>query len=376
MKFINLFIVGYGTVAKALIDIINEKKEYLLQKTGKVLVICGICNSKTYIINRNGFSLDKIKEELFIGEENKDNKFIEAISSFKLSNSIFVDCTASKDIASLYIDIFSRNFSIVTCNKIANSLSYSLYKELFENALANNVFYRYETTVCAALPVLSTIEQIKNSGDNIFKAEGILSGTLNYLFSKYNGEVSFAALVKQARTKGYTEPDPRLDIAGTDVLRKFIILSREAGEAIESSYVNFEGFIPDNILAPDRTDFNSYSEEFYSKLEAYEPILKEKYNIAAKEGKKLRFIATLNKMNSLGRKAYLAIDPTLANDKAFTIAHVGLQAIDSSHAFYTLEGTDNAVILTTDYYPRGIVIKGAGAGGRQTASGLLNDIVR
>lgn len=400
-KRINLFIAGYGTVSKALVEILQEKKEYLSEKLGKELIICGLCNSKKYIVNRNGLNPATVGEELLREGElvqgenatgqnpakgeghdgatikglNINNKFLHVIGTLKLSNSVFIDCTADKDIAGSYIDLFRNKLSVVACNKIANSASYDSYRELFTNALEEEVSYKYETTVCAALPVLSTIAQLKNSGDTIFKIQGILSGTLNYLFSKYDGKISFATLVKKAREKGYTEPDPRLDLAGTDVLRKFIISSRETGEIIESSYVDFNGFIPQDILAPSNTNFNAYADEFYKKLEEYEPTLKAQYEAAAKNGKKLRFIATLDKMNSLGRKAYLAVDPSLAKDNAHTVARICLEEIDSTHPFYTLEGTDNAVIITSAYYPQSIVIKGAGAGALQTAGGVLNDIV-
>ncbi len=381
-KRINLFIAGCGTVGKTLTEIIDLKKDYLSHKLGKELVICGICNSRNYIINRNGIDTDDIKalsgkkESSVKAAKNTGNKFTEEITALRLDNSVFIDCTANKAVAGSYTDLFRNKLSVVTCNKIANSSSYDSYRELFAAALAEKVSYKYGTTVCAALPVLSTIEQQNNCGDNIFRAEGILSGTLNYLFSTYNGEISFAELVKQACLKGYAEPDPRLDLAGTDVLRKFIILSREAGEQIEASYVDFEGFIPDEILCPGITDFPGYADEFYKKLEEYEPVLKEKYRLAAKEGKKLRFTATLDKMNSIGRKAYLTVDPSLAKDNAQTVARIGLQEIEKNHPFYNLEGSDNAVILITDFYPRGIVIKGAGAGAFQTAGGILNDILK
>lgn len=382
---INLFIAGYGTVSKALVKILAEKKEFLQDKLGKELVICGICNSRHYLLNRNGIAPETIEAtlsgvsapaqgiQLF---KNTGNQFLEAISGLHLGNSVFVDCTANKNIAGSYTSLFRNKFAVVTCNKIANSAPYEAYKELFSTALSENTSYKYETTVCAALPVLATIEQQNNCGDNIFKIEGILSGTLNYLFSTYNGKTSFAKLVKEAREKGYAEPDPRLDLAGTDVLRKFIILSREAGEQIEGSYIDFEGFVPQEILAPEKVSFPEYADDFYKKLEVYEPVLKAEYEQAAKEGKRLRFVATLDKMNSLGRKAYLAVDPELAKENAHTVAHIGLQAVGTDHPFYNLEGTDNAVIITSDFYPRGIVIQGAGAGARQTAGGILNDILR
>ncbi|MDO4735481.1 MAG: bifunctional aspartate kinase/homoserine dehydrogenase I [Bacteroidia bacterium] len=350
---INLFVAGYGTVAKALVNIIWDRKDAIKQKLGKELVICGLSNSKNYIINKNGIEKGA---DLSNGEENTDNKYITQICNQKLSNSIFVDCTANRAIASYYVDLFTSKFSVVTCNKIANSLSYDAYKELFATTLAEGVKYKYETTVCAALPVLETISQLINCGDTIYKIEGILSGTLNYLFSQYNGEKSFSQLVKYAREAGYAEPDPRLDLAGTDVFRKFLISSREAGFAVESKDVEFKGFIPDEIMAQEKTNFNEYASEFYQRLEDWEPQMKGQYNSAKEKGEKLRFIAQLDNTNGLK-------------------CSISLKSIDSNHPFYSLEGTDNAVIIESEYYPNGIVIKGAGAGAKQTAGGLLNDIL-
>ncbi|MBQ5784185.1 MAG: bifunctional aspartate kinase/homoserine dehydrogenase I, partial [Bacteroidales bacterium] len=350
---INLFIAGYGTVSKALVEIIHSRKEHIKSKLGKELVICGLGNSKNYIINKNGIEQGI---DLSKGEPNTDNKYIQEICNYKLSNSIFVDCTANRSIASYYVDLFRNKFSVVTCNKIANSLSYDAYNELFTTVITEGVKYKYETTVCAALPVLETISQLVNCGDKIYKIEGILSGTLNYLFSQYNGEKSFSELVKYAREAGYAEPDPRLDLAGTDVFRKFLISSREAGYSIESQDVEFTGFIPDNIMAQHITDFNGYAQEFYQKLKEYEPVMLEQYNRAKEAGKKLRFIAQLDNTNGLK-------------------CSIGLKSIGCEHPFFSLEGTDNAVIIESEFYPNGIVIKGAGAGAKQTAGGLLNDIL-
>ena len=356
---VNLFIAGYGTVSKALVSIIYAQKESILARLGKELVICGICNSKNYIVDRNG-----IKEgfNLAEGQKNINNSYVTEVCKYKLSNSIFVDCTANRNIASLYVDLFRHKYSVVACNKIANSLSYESYKELFATARLEKVQYRYETTVCAALPVLETIQQLVNCGDTIKKMEGILSGTLNFLFSSYNGEKSFATLVKEAAQQGYAEPDPRLDLAGTDVLRKFLISSREGGFPIESEDIDFQGFIPDEIMCNSNTSFPEYAEEFYAKLEAYEPTLKEQYTAAAARGEKLRFIAALD-----------ATERTASGKPKCTIS---LRSIGKEHPFYTLEGTDNAVIVESDYYPNAIVIKGAGAGARQTAGGVLNDILK
>lgn len=355
---VNLFIAGYGTVSKALVSIIFAQRKSIEARLGKEIVICGLCNSRNYLLNRNGIGENFNLQE---GEKNTDNKYILEICKLKLSNSIFVDCTANRNIASLYVDLFRNKFSVVTCNKIANSLSYESYRELFATARLEKVQYKYETTVCAALPVLETILQLVNCGDTIYRIEGILSGTLNFLFSNYNGEIPFATLVKEAAQKGYAEPDPRLDLAGTDVFRKFLISSRQGGFPIESSDVDFQGFIPDEIMCKEQTDFPAYAEEFYAKLLAYEPHLKEQYTQAAAKEEKLRFIASLNAKESNG------------NGKPKCT--ISLKSIGAEHPFYTLEGTDNAVIIESDYYPNAIVIKGAGAGARQTAGGVLNDIL-
>ncbi len=355
---VNLFIAGYGTVSKALVSIIFAQRRSIEARLGKEIVICGLCNSRNYLLNRNGIGEDFDLQE---GEQNTDNRYISEICKLKLSNSIFVDCTANRNIASLYVDMFRNKFSVVTCNKIANSLSYESYRELFATARLEKVQYKYETTVCAALPVLETILQLVNCGDTIYRIEGILSGTLNFLFSNYNGEIPFATLVKEAAQKGYAEPDPRLDLAGTDVFRKFLISSRQGGFPIESSDVDFQGFIPDEIMCKEQTNFPAYADEFYAKLLAYEPQLKEQYTRDAAKGEKLRFIASL--------------DAKECNGDGKPKCTISLKSIGAEHPFYTLEGTDNAVIIESDYYPNAIVIKGAGAGARQTAGGVLNDIL-
>lgn len=366
-KRINLFIAGYGTVSKALVEIIRQKRSDIAKRLGKELVVCGLCNSKKYIINKNGIELgdeQHMLSQLSNGVCNLNNEYIDALSESKLKDAIFVDCTASKNIAGLYTGLFRNKVSVVACNKIANSLNYDSYRELFNCALEEGVTYKYETTVCAAMPVLAMIRQIINSGDNILKIEGIVSGTLNYLFSTYNAEKSFAQLVKEAKELGYTEPDPRLDLSGTDVLRKFIISAREAGEKLEASQIDFKGFVPDSVLAPQGSSFAEDEQYFYNALEAEEPALKSAYENAAAQGKKLRFMAVLDK--TACNNSQNGGDP---------IYRIALAEVDSSHPFYSLEGSDNAMVITTEYYPKGVVIKGAGAGAKQTASGLLNDIL-
>lgn len=361
-KRINLFIAGYGTVSKALVEIIAQKREDIARSLGKELVVCGLCNSKNYIINTNGINIydgeQALLEQLKSGEDNLNNRYIDILTTLKLSDSIFVDCTASRHIAGTYKDLMRNKLSVTACNKIANSLSYESYKELFECALEEGVTYRYETTVCAAMPVLAMIRQIINSSDKILKIEGIVSGTLNYLFSTYNAKKSFAQLVKEAKELGYTEPDPRLDLSGTDVLRKFIISAREAGEPIEASDIDFKGFVSNSVLATTGAPFAQEADTFYAALEAEEPVLKAAYEKAAAQNRKLRFMAVLDK----------------TQEKA--VYRIALAEVDQTHPFYTLEGSDNAMVITTEHYPNGIVIKGAGAGAKQTAGGLLNDILK
>ncbi|MDD3910993.1 MAG: bifunctional aspartate kinase/homoserine dehydrogenase I [Bacteroidales bacterium] len=358
---INLFFAGCGTVGSALIDMINRQHDFISDQLGKDLVICGLADSKNYITARDGVKIAAEKKEnkntkelskydikkiLAAGEKNSGSNYMEKICDLNLSNSIFVDCTSSKSIAGTYVDLFHHKIAVATCNKIANSLSCDSYKELFDVARTEGTKYKYETTVGAALPVISTVKQIVNSGDKIRKIEGILSGTLNYLLSNYNGK-DFSALVEKARRLGYTEPDPRTDLSGTDVLRKFLILSREAGYTLEMKDLNYTPF-------------------FEGKYEAQ---LKKLYDDATKSGKKLRFVAKLNEA-----PAAKSIHAVTSRKQSCNIS-IGIDAVGAQHPFYNVEGSDNAIILTSDYYPQGILIRGAGAGARQTASGLFNDIL-
>ena len=358
---INLFFAGCGTVGSALIEMINQQHDFISNQLGKDLVICGISDSKHYITARDGvkinteksenkntkeLSKDDIKKALAAGEKTSGSSYMEKIFELNLSNSIFVDCTSSKSIAGTYVDLFHHKIAVAACNKIANSLSYDSYKELFDVARTEGTKYKYETAVGAALPIISTVKQIVNSGDKIKKIEGILSGTLNYLLSNYSGK-DFAALVEKARELGYTEPDPKTDLSGTDVLRKFLILSREAGYTLEMKDLNYTPF-------------------FEGKYEAQ---LKKLYDDATKSGKKLRFVARLDET-----PAAKSIHAGTSGKQSCNIS-IGIDAVGAQHPFYNVEGSDNAIILTSDYYTQGILIRGAGAGARQTASGLLNDIL-
>lgn len=355
VKDINLFIAGFGVVGKALVDIIARNGDKIAARTGKRLHICGLSNSRKYILDKAGLDLRDIATKLSEGESAADEAYFEALANITLENSIFVDCTASSDIAYKYMNLFRRGYSVVACNKITFSAPYKQYSAIKSTALENGATLRYETTVGAALPILESISRSVNSGDEIIRIEAVLSGTLNYIFSTYRGGEggTFAEVVKRAQDAGYTEPDPRLDLSGRDVLRKLLILSREAGVGIDEKDVEISP-----ILGPEF--FEGKVPAFYKMLEDNEELFAERYRQAADKGLRQRFIASLVKDDSsaFGYKA-----------------RIGLENVDASHPLFNLCGTDNAAIIKTDFYPSPLVIQGAGAGAYQTASGVLNDIL-
>ena len=350
MKTINLFIAGYGNVGKALVAMVEKQRKYLSENIGTELNIIGICNSFKMVFNLNGLTKEQADEALKrrIADRGSSDPqlFIEKIIELSLQQSIFVDCTANLQISMLYKDILPNKIGVVTCNKIANTLDMQYYKEIRAAAKREEVPFLYETNAGAALPVISLIKQIICSGDNIVKIEATLSGSLNYLFNTYNGTESFASIVKFEQQAGYTEPDPRTDLNGIDLLRKALILAREQGMEIEADDVNVSRFLPEECL-------HGSVEEFFKSLERNEPYFKALYKSAADRGEKLAYCILIE------------------NGKA----EVALKAITQTHPFFPLRGTDNAIILTTRLYPEGIRVLGAGAGGEQTASGILNDIL-
>ena len=352
---VNVFVAGYGTVGRALIDIIRKNGDVIAARTGKRLRIAGLSNSRKYVIDTDGLSLDEIESRLENGESAAEEAYFEALAEVSLENSIFVDCTASSDIAYKYMNLFRHGYSVVACNKITFSSPYEQYKALKQAALENGASLRYETTVGAALPILESISRSVNSGDGIQKIEAVLSGTMNYIFSTYEGGKtgSFADIVRKAREAGYTEPDPRLDLSGRDVLRKLLILSREAGVGIDEKDVEIVPVLGSEF-------FEGKVDDFYCRLEANEKFFAERYEEAASKGLRQRFIASLVKDDAspFGYKATMA-----------------LENIEPGHPLFNLCGTDNAAIITTDFYPSPLVIQGAGAGAYQTASGVLNDIL-
>lgn len=353
---INLFIAGYGTVGKALVDIIRRNGDAIAARTGKRLRIAGISNSRRYVLDTEGISPEWTGELLEGGASAADDAYFEALAHTSLENSVFVDCTASEDVACKYPLLFQHGYSVVACNKIAFSFPYSQYRAIRSSALENGVSLRYETTVGAALPVLDAVSRCVCSGDRIHRIEAVLSGTLNYIFSTYDGgaTVTFADTVRQAVAAGYAEPDPRIDLSGRDVLRKLLILAREAGLPLEEEDVAVEPLLPAEY-------FEGGTEDFYRRLQEHEPELAARYRDAAEKGLRRRVVASLEHC------------PDAATGYRASIV---LKEVGEDHPLFNLSGTDNAVLLETDFYPSPLVIQGAGAGAYQTASGILNDILK
>lgn len=354
-KTINLFIAGYGTVGKALVDIIRKNAAKIAQRTAKSIRVCGLSNSRRYIINTDGIDLSRVDELLANGQSAQNEAYFLEMAGISLENSVFVDCTASSDIAYKYMNLFKTGYSVVACNKITFSTPYSQYKQIMASAIQNCATLRYETTVGAALPILESISRSVNCGDVIYSIEAVLSGTLNYIFSTYAGGKggTFAEVVRAAQNAGYTEPDPRLDLSGRDVLRKLLILSREAGIPLDEKDVEMSPILGEEF-------FEGGVDEFYAKLEAAEALFAARYNEAASRGLRQRFVASLVKD-----------DASETGYRAF----IGLKNVEPGTQLYILGGTDNIALIKTEFYPSPLVVQGAGAGAYQTASGILNDIL-
>lgn len=352
-KDINLFIAGYGTVGQAFIDILAKNRDKIAERTGKRLHLAGLSNSRRFILDKEGLSLENIEEQLANGRSAANEAYFEELAKTSLQNSVFVDITASSDISYKYLNLFKSGYSVVASNKITFAAPYKQYQELKQAAVKAGVSLKYETTVGAALPILESVARSVNSGDEIQKIEAVLSGTLNYIFSTYCGGEdgkTFHDIVKFAKEAGYSEPDPRLDLSGRDVLRKLLIISREAGVAVNEADVQI-----DPILGPEF--FEGKVPEFFAKLAENEEKFAASYKEAASKGLRQRFIASLEKTDSGYR------------------ASMGLKTVGPEHPLYNLCGTNNSAIITTEFYPSPLVVQGAGAGAYQTASGVLNDIL-
>ncbi|OYP59459.1 bifunctional aspartate kinase/homoserine dehydrogenase I [Prevotella sp. P3-122] len=346
-KVLNLFICGVGTVGGKLIEQIRSQYEELKEHSRLKLNVVGIASSHNAIFSRDGIDLDNYQEQLKASEPSSPEKLRDAIIRMNIFNSVFVDCTASADIAQLYQSFLERNISVIAANKIAASSKYSNYIRLKTTAMMRGVKFRFETNVGAGLPIIGTINDLCNSGDKILKIEAVLSGTLNFIFNEIAADVPFSETVRRAKEQGYSEPDPRIDLSGTDVIRKLVILTREAGYKIEQEDVEKNLFIPNGF-------FEGSLDSFWQKLPTLDEDFENKRQKLEQEGKRWRFVATME-----GGKA-----------------NVSLKAVDRNHPFYNLEGSNNIVLLTTERYKEyPMQIQGYGAGASVTAAGVFANIM-
>lgn len=346
-KVLNLFICGVGTVGSKLIEQIRSQYEELKEHSRLKLNVVGIASSRNAIFDREGLDLDNYREQLYESEPSSPAKLRDTVLAMNIFNSVFVDCTASKDIAELYQTFIERNISVIAANKIAASSKYEDYLKLKTTALMRGVKFRFETNVGAGLPIIGTINDLCNSGDKILKIEAVLSGTLNFIFNEISADVPFSETVRRAKEQGYSEPDPRIDLSGTDVVRKLVILTREAGYKIEQEDVVKNLFVPDEY-------FTGSLDDFWKKL----PQLDNGFEMKRKEldasGKRWRFVATMDGGNT----------------------SVALKEVDRNHPFYNLEGSNNIVLLTTERYKEyPMLIQGYGAGASVTAAGVFANIM-
>ena len=347
-KQINLYIAGVGTVGKRLIDQLEKQHQHLLDELRLNVRVVGIANSKAALLADEGIDLARFAVDLTSAEPSTIATFTDAIIERNLRNSIFVDVTASDSVVEQYRKLLSKSVSVIACNKIAASSEFDNYARLKDTAREFAANFFFETNVGAGLPVITTLNDLLRSGDKVRRIEAVLSGTLNFVFNNYDGLRPFAEVVRQAQDEGYTEPDPRLDLSGTDVARKILILARESGRRMEMGDIANEGFLPQSCL-------QGTVEDFYAEMLAHESHFRTLLDNAMSEGKMLKYIASLND----GK------------------ASVGLQSIGADHNFANLSGKDNAVLFYTDRYPeQPLVIKGAGAGADVTAAGVFADIVR
>lgn len=346
-KVLNLFVCGVGTVGGQLLEQIHDQYEELKRTKRLKLNVVGIATSKKALFNRDGIDLAKYRELLADAPESNDKKLRDAIIEMNCFNSVFVDCTASKDVAEIYQPLLEHNISVIAANKIAASSSYEKYALLKETALARGVFFRYETNVGAGLPIIGTINDLRNSGDVILKIEAVLSGTLNFIFNELSADVTMSEAVRRAKEQGYSEPDPRIDLSGKDVIRKLVILAREAGYKVEKTDVEKHLFIPDEF-------FEGSIEEFWKNLPQLDADFEARRKQLDAEGKRWRFVATFDH----GKLS------------------VALKEVDSTHPFYNLQGSNNIVALTTERYREyPMLIQGYGAGASVTAAGVFANIM-
>ena len=353
-KVLNLFICGIGTVGGMLLEQIRTQQQVLMQKKRLKLNVVGISDVSNYVLDRDGIDLDNYEQRLRAGEPANTEKMRDDIVKMNIFNSVFVDCTASRQIATLYQTFLEHNISVVAANKIAASSDYDSYIKLRQTARDRGVWFRYETNVGAGLPIIGTINDLCNSGDKILKIEAILSGTLNFIFNEIAADVPFSETVRRAKEQRYSEPDPRIDLSGTDVIRKLVILTREAGYKVEQDDVEKHLFVPESY-------FEGSLDDFWKRLPDLDADFEARRKVLESEGKRWRFVATMEADEN--------------NPSSFKTS-VALKEVPQGHPFYGLEGSNNIVLLTTERYKEyPMLIQGYGAGAAVTAAGVFANIM-
>jgi len=346
---LNVFLMGIGTVGGNLLQQLQKQQEKLLKEKHLNIKLTGVANSRKMVFNRDGIDINSFRETLDKSDKTSSLQgFADGIKEMNIYNSVFVDCTASDVVATIYKDILQSNISIVTANKAAASSEYKNYAEIKKTAKQKGVKFLFETNVGAGLPIINTLNDLVNSGDKILKIEAVLSGTLNYIFNTISAEVPLSKTIKMAKDEGYSEPDPRIDLSGVDVARKVLILARESGYPIEMDEIHINRFIPDSF-------FNGSLDDFWKNISELDSEFEKKRIKLAAENKRWRFVARFEN----------------------EIAEVGLQEVDSKHPFYDLEGSNNLVMYTTErYHQFPMLIKGYGAGASVTAAGVFADLIK
>ena len=344
-KVLNIFVCGVGTVGAQLLEQIQQQQATLLAQKHLQLNVVGIANSRTFIFNPEGLELTNYREQLKAGDALNASIINAQLST--LYNSVFVDCTASAEVADSYLALLENNISVVTANKIAASSEYSHYARLKQTALDRGVKFLFETNVGAGLPIIGTINDLCNSGDKILRIEAVVSGTLNFIFNEIAADVPFSETIRRAKEQGYSEPDPRIDLSGKDVIRKLVILAREAGYQVEQEEVEKHLFVPDEY-------FQGTVENFWKRLPELDAEFEVRRQELEKNGLRWRFVATLDH----GKTS------------------VGLETVDAAHPFFQLEGSNNIILITTErYHDYPMMIRGYGAGASVTAAGVFANIM-
>lgn len=346
-QVLNLFICGVGTVGGSLIEQIRHQQEKLMRELRLKLNVVGIASGHNAMFDRRGISLDNYREQLRDAAPSDIQRLHDEVIGMNIFNSVFVDCTASPDVAGLYRDFLDHNINVVAANKIAASGNYADYRELKKTAQLRGVKFLFETNVGAGLPIIRTINDLCNSGDRILRIEAVLSGTLNFIFNTISADVPFSRTVAMAQEEGYSEPDPRIDLSGKDVIRKLVILAREAGYEVSQEDVEAHPLLPQKL-------FEGTLEEFWKNLPSLDAEFEKRRQKLEQEHKAWRYVAKY----------------------ADGHACVSLEEFSKDHSFYVLEGSNNIVMLTTErYHKYPMLIQGYGAGASVTAAGVFADIM-